>query len=44
MANDDASVIEFIKNHSVREILSNKALWDSDISFLTEEVESNVNT
>ena len=44
MANDDASVIEFIKNHSVREILSNKTLWDSDISFLTEEVESNVNT
>ena len=44
MANDDASVIEFIKNHSVREILSNKALWDADISFLTEEVENNVNT
>lgn len=36
--NDDAAVMEFMKNASVREILANTALWDQDLSFLHGEV------
>ena len=37
--NDAPEIIEFIKTHSVREILANADLFGRDISFLTEEVE-----
>ncbi len=38
MATDDKEIIEFIKNASVEEILSNTKLWDMDLSFLNSEV------
>ena len=37
--NDAPEVIDFIKTHSVREILANKEFFGEDISFLTEEIE-----
>ena len=37
--NDAPEVIEYIKTHTVREILANTDLFGTDISFLTEEVE-----
>ena len=37
--NDAPEVIEFIKTHTVGEILANTDLFGTDISFLTEEVE-----
>ena len=36
---DAPEVIDYIRSHSVREILANEALFGQDISFLTEEVE-----
>ncbi len=38
MTNDAADVTEFMKNSDVKTILSNKDLWDEDLSFLAEEV------
>jgi hypothetical protein len=38
MANDDPDVLDFMKKASVKEILANESLWDSDCSFLAEEV------
>ena len=38
MTNDAPDVTEFMKNSDVKTILSNKALWDEDLSFLAEEV------
>lgn len=43
MTNDDADVVEFMKSHSVSEILSNEKLWGGDLTFLTAEVEKYVN-
>lgn len=43
MTNDDAQVVEFMKNNGVKEILANAELWGEDISFLTQEVEKYVN-
>ncbi len=43
MTNDDKAVCEFMKKASVKEILSNKELWDYDLSYLCEEVEKYVN-
>lgn len=40
MPKDDPAVIEFIRTHSVREILANTDFWGQDISFLTEAVEN----
>ena len=40
---DNEAIIEFIKEHTVKEILSNKDFWGEDISFLVDEVEKNVN-
>ena len=40
---DDKAVIDFIKERSVKEILSNEDFWGEDISFLAEVVEKNVN-
>ena len=37
--NDAPEVIDFIKGHTVREILANEELFGQDISFLTEEIE-----
>ena len=37
--NDLAEIMAFMKNASVAEILANEALWDQDLSFLTEAVE-----
>lgn len=37
--NDDPAIIEFIRNSDTRAILANKAFWDEDLSFLTEEVD-----
>ena len=44
MTNDDKDVVEFMKTHSVDEILANKALWDTDLSFIAEEVKKYVNS
>lgn len=35
---DDKDVIEFIKEKSLKEILSNTDFWDTDLSFLYDEV------
>ena len=43
MTNDDAAVVEFMKNHNTAEILANDPLWGQDLSFLTPEVEKYVN-
>ena len=37
---DAPEIIEFIKTHTVREILANEEFFGTDISFLTEEVEA----
>ncbi len=37
--NDDAAVMEFMKNKSVAEILANVSFWGCDLSDLLEEVE-----
>ena len=39
MTNDDPEVTEFMKTHSIPEILANSALWGEDLSFLAEEIE-----
>ena len=39
MTNDDPDVTSFMKEHTVREILSNADLWGEDISYLAEELE-----
>jgi tagaturonate reductase len=44
MTNDDPAVTEFMRTHSVKEILKNTALWDTDLSFIAEEVEKYVNS
>ena len=44
MTNDDPTVTEFMKTHGVKEILANTALWDTDLSFIAEEVEKYVDT
>jgi len=44
MTNDDPEVTEFMKTHGVKEILSNTALWDTDLSFIAEEVEKYVDS
>ena len=38
--NDDPEVTAFLQNHTVAEILANKALWDADLSDLAAEVAS----
>ncbi|MBO4941722.1 MAG: tagaturonate reductase [Clostridia bacterium] len=38
MPNDDKSVMEFMKDASVEEILANISLWDEDLSFLADAV------
>ena len=38
--NDAPEVIDYIKTHTVREILANTDLFGEDISFLTEEIET----
>ncbi len=38
--NDDAAVMEFMKNKSVAEILANESFWGCDLSDLLEEVEA----
>ncbi|MBQ8746926.1 MAG: tagaturonate reductase [Clostridia bacterium] len=43
MTNDDADVTAFMKTATVSEILSNTALWDTDLSFLKDEIEKYVN-
>ncbi len=43
MTNDEPKVVEFMKNGTVEEILSNTELWGEDISFMTQEVKKNVN-
>ncbi len=43
MTNDDADVVEFMKNHNTAQILANTALWGEDLSHLTHEVEKYVN-
>ncbi len=41
--NDDAEIITFMKEKSVAEILSNESFWDTDLSFLYEDVAKYVN-
>ncbi len=43
MTNDAPEVVEFMKNATVKEILANTALWDTDLSFMYDEVAKNVN-
>ena len=43
MTNDDADVVEFMKNNDVAAILANESLWGQDLSHLTAEVEKYVN-
>ena len=43
MTNDDADVVEFMKNNDTAAILENEALWGQDLSNLTPEVEKYVN-
>ena len=43
MTNDDADVVEFMKNNDVAAILANQSLWGQDLSHLTAEVEKYVN-
>ena len=43
MTNDDADVVEFMKNNGVAAILANQSLWGQDLSHLTAEVEKYVN-
>ena len=43
MTNDDADVVEFMKNNDVAAILANESLWGQDLSHLTSEVEKYVN-
>lgn len=38
MPNDDAEVMEFMKNSDVKTILANTKLWDCDLSFLADEI------
>ncbi len=38
MTNDDKTVTEFMKNASVSEILANTSLWDTDLSYLAEDI------
>jgi tagaturonate reductase len=40
--NDDAKVMEFMKNASIAEILANTDLWDKDLSELLSEVSKHV--
>lgn len=40
---DDEEIINFIKNSSLEEILKNKSFWDTDLSFLIDEVRKYVN-
>ncbi|MBE6808735.1 MAG: tagaturonate reductase [Ruminococcaceae bacterium] len=40
---DDEEIITFIKNSSLEEILKNKSFWDTDLSFLLDEVRKYVN-
>ncbi len=39
MPNDDKDVMKFMKKASIREILANTSLWDTDLSFLADEIE-----
>ena len=39
MTNDDADVVEFMKNHNTEEILANADLWGEDLSYLAKEIE-----
>lgn len=41
-ANDDAAVMEFMKGASVEDILANKSLWDTDLSFMAPEINAYV--
>ena len=43
MTNDAPEIVEFMKNASVDEILANTSLWDTDLSFMYDEVAKNVN-
>ena len=43
MTNDDADVVNFMKNNDTATILANEALWGQDLSNLTPEVEKYVN-
>ena len=37
--NDDEKIMAYVKEASVKDILSNKDLWDEDLGYLTAEVE-----
>ena len=43
MTNDAPDVVEFMKKASVAGILANTTLWDTDLSFMYDEVIKNVN-
>lgn len=39
---DDASAVEYIKNHSVNDILSNTKIWNYDLSYMIELVDKSI--
>ena len=39
---DDESAVEYIKNHSVKDILSNTILWGSDLSFMLDLTKNSI--
>ncbi len=41
--NDDKDIMEFMKEKNIQEILANENFWDSDLTFLVEEVAKHVN-
>lgn len=43
MTNDAADIVEFMKAATVDEILANTKLWDTDLTYLAEEVKKYVN-
>lgn len=43
MPNDDAKVMEFMKNSDVKTILANRELWGENLSFLADAVEAKMN-
>ncbi|MDE6863451.1 MAG: hypothetical protein K2J41_03610, partial [Eubacterium sp.] len=39
---DDKSAVEYIKNHSVKDILSNTKLWNCDLSEMLDLIEESI--
>ena len=40
LTNDDPQIIEYMKAHTMQEILSNQSIWGEDLSPLIEVIEN----